>query len=259
MIELLKARPVYVHNLKRAVSVFPIAVGHTKERIVYGEKVMAYPMAAFFDGSSGVALIDESGRARYWSSEGSKTLINTWRGMRLADLIDDFDVPTLRDCLFGARVMSASAEAAASYRPFAETVDEKIAKAAIKRILSWSADVEDELAQIIRNRFPDADRIRAELGDESSKYIREIGLSIALEAREMISAAVPENLSNLLRLGESINPMEIELEVNAGHIQQTYEVNKFLRAHGKASKTDSGERKAVDFDKYKAKKDAKSN
>jgi len=76
------------------------AQGETNEKVVDGNRRLAYPLAGDNDLSMGVGLGFDNGQAVFWGLAQPKKVIASYRGMKIAELVEEFGHGTLAACWY---------------------------------------------------------------------------------------------------------------------------------------------------------------
>jgi len=123
------------------------AQGQSGRKIIGEEAIPACPMACDDGFSMGVGLAYENGNGRFWGLVAPKYVIASYRGMKIAELVEKFESGTLAACWY-----AGNKEVHTSNKHYVDEIVAKIGKSARKKILETVPEKFDDMLTSLQKR-----------------------------------------------------------------------------------------------------------
>lgn len=123
------------------------AKGELGEKVIDGERKLAFPIACDDGLSMGTGLAYEDGRATFWGLASPKKVISSYRGMKIAELVEEFWHGTLAACWY-----SGNRDVHPSDQKYVDEIEAKIGKPARERILGMVPENFDDVLTMLQEK-----------------------------------------------------------------------------------------------------------
>lgn len=123
------------------------AKGELGEKVIDGEIKLASPIACDGGLEMGTGLAYEDGKATFWGLGLPKKVIASYRGMKIAELVEEFGHSTLAACWY-----SGNRNVHASEQRYVDEIVAKIGKPARERILEMVPENFDDVITMLQEK-----------------------------------------------------------------------------------------------------------